>query len=85
MAEEEEKQLQAQQSLIQIMFKEPGSVIYDLRAQQVTPGQFLAIAEILRMMGEAGFAQEQAQRICEAQAHKIAIPNVSDIDPRSLM
>ena len=71
---DEQEQSQVPQSYIQIIFKEPGNVMYDIRASGITPGQFLAMAEILRLMGEAGFAQEQLQR-AEARKPKIAVPN----------
>ena len=70
----EQEQPQTPQSYIQILFKEPGNVMYDIRASGITPGQFLAMAEVLRLMGEAGFAQEQLQR-AEARKPKIAVPN----------
>lgn len=66
---------QTPQSYIQIIFKEPGSVLFDAQVSGITPLQFLAVAEYLRLLGEAGFLREQAQRQMEEERHKIAVPD----------
>jgi hypothetical protein len=66
---------QTPQSFIQILFKEPGSVLFDANISGITPLQFLAAAEYFRLLGEAGFIREQAQREVEQERHKIAIPD----------
>lgn len=66
---------QTPQSYIQIIFKEPGSVLFDAQVSGVTPLQFLAVGEYLRLLGEAGFLREQAQRQMEEERHKIAVPD----------
>ena len=66
---------QTPQSYIQILFKEPGSVLFDANISGITPLQFLAVAEYFRLLGEAGFLREQAQRQAEEERKKIAIPD----------
>ena len=66
---------QAPQSYIQVVFKEPGSVLFDANVSGMTPLQFLAVAEYFRLLGEAGFLREQAQREVEAERRKIAVPD----------
>ena len=66
---------QTPQSYIQIIFKEPGSVLFDANVNGMTPLQFFAVAEYFRLLGEAGWAREQAQREMEAERNKIAVPD----------
>ena len=66
---------QVPQSYIQIIFKEFGSVLFDGNINGVTPLQFFAVAEYLRLLGEAGIKEEQAKRAAEAERTKIVVPD----------
>jgi hypothetical protein len=66
---------QVPQSYIQIIFKEPGSVLFDANIVGMTPLQFFAIAEYFRLLGESQLAKEQAQRAAETERTKIVVPD----------
>jgi|MudIll2142460700_1097286.scaffolds.fasta_scaffold284932_2 hypothetical protein len=69
---------QTPQSYIQIIFKEPGSVLFDAQVNGVTPLQFLALGEYFRLLGETQLAKEQMQREEEMKRKKIAVPGNMD-------
>ena len=62
---------QEQVFLITVAFKGPGSALFDVRAQGVSPTQLLIAGEFLRMMGERqvheGWTRETMTREREAQ------------------
>ncbi len=66
---------QQPKSYIQIIFKEPGSVLFDAQVSGVTPLQFMAVAEYFRLLGEVNWYKEQTQRETEAERNKIVVPD----------
>ena len=65
-------------SFIQIVFADVGNVFFDMQIDGVVPLQFLAVAEYLRILGEAGIARQETQRAQETQRKKIMVPGMND-------
>ena len=61
------------ESYIQIIFSEPGSVVFT-PIVKATPLQLFAVAEYLRIMGESMFMQQMMKQQQQAEMNKIAVP-----------
>jgi hypothetical protein len=61
-------------SIIVIRFADIGSALFDAQIDNVTPIQLLAIAEYLRIRGEASLIQAEMESQRRAQMTKIATP-----------
>lgn len=61
-------------SYILIRFSDLGSVLMSIEFQNVTAGQMLAAAKIIELKGQAGFIQEENNRMQKEAEQSIAIP-----------
>jgi len=73
MSEPMQKELE-KESIIVVKFDQIGSVILETSFQNVTPLQILAVAEFLRIRGEAATIQQEMQQAQAQQMKKIAVP-----------
>ena len=72
---DEPQQPKIPESFIQVVFKDANSIEYDLQfGAKTKPIQVMAIAEYLRVFGEAGIMQEQIKKLQDDEMRKIEVP-----------
>ena len=69
-----DEQQEKKQSYILIRFAEIGSVLMDIKFEQVTAGQLFAAAKIMEMKAQSGFIQEETERMQREAERNIAVP-----------
>lgn len=63
-------------SFIQVIFKDIGSVEFNIMMDGIVPMQLLAIAEYFHFLGESGLVQEKVREAQQAQKNKIVVPGM---------
>lgn len=70
----DERQEEKKPSYILIQFAEIGSVLMSMKLEQVTAGQLFAVAKVLELKAQAGFIQEETERMQREAEKNIARP-----------
>jgi hypothetical protein len=70
----DEQQEEKKQSYILIRFPEIGSALMDIRLENVTAGQLFIASKILDLKAQAGFIQEETERMQREAERNIARP-----------
>lgn len=68
------EQTEKKPSYILIQFPEIGSALMSIKFENVTSGQVLAAAKIIELRGQAGFIQEENERMRQEAERNIAVP-----------
>ena len=69
-----EQQEEKKPSYILIQFPEIGSALVSIKFENVTSGQCFVASKIIELKGQAGFIQEENERMQREAERNIAIP-----------